>query len=150
MQSESLRRLDSLPKARPSGPVISHEELSRQVDEFLARGGEIEHIPSSFSKNLPPVFNDTPIIDPVSRKTLAVPMRELVDGRWLVNLTRVTTILGVSKPWVSARRREKAFPEPVVKKPQMRWDEEEILRFKADNQAALSRGMGGHNARALG
>lgn len=131
MRSESLVRLDA-----DQGSYTNSEarrcELNAQVNEFLARGGEIQvlHI-SQYDRDLK-LFNRGKCVDPMSGRVLARASRAEVGGRMVVSVRYLEKLLNMSDTKIRNLIYAGKFPASIPGLKPMGWDEAAVLAWMAE------------------
>lgn len=122
IRSESLRRLHVEHPVRNYGNATARAEIQSQVEEFLARGGQIKQIDSFQGVNR----EGMAVVDSISGNVVSLPSREEVDGTVLVTIKVVAAMVKLSDTNIRKRAHEGRFPKPLTTRPQWRWDETDI------------------------
>ena len=129
MRSDSLIRLNT--DSRTCDNERLRREIASQVDQFLASGGEIKVIQSMQTEPLPRPFNRSGIFCPMSGKLLARPGRSEENGRVVLNVRYLETLLGMSDTKIRKLIHSGQFPAPIKGMKPMGWDEEVVLAWMA-------------------
>lgn len=127
MRSDKLVRLDqSVPVRRTRG---DSDEIARHTQEFLARGGRIQKLPSNVGARPAHTFNASPVVDRLTGRVSTSPSRELVDGRMVLRMPAIVNMSGWSNTAIYRLCGIGEFPAPVIKQKPKAWDEAEVLEW---------------------
>ena len=127
MRSDKPIRLDQpVPVRRTRG---DSDEIARQTQEFLARGGRIQELPSNVGARPLHTFNASPVVDRLTGRVATSPSRKLVDGRMVLRMPAIVNLSGWSSTVIYRLCRLGEFPAPVIKQKPKAWDEHEVLEW---------------------
>jgi predicted DNA-binding transcriptional regulator AlpA len=131
MHSESLVRL--VPGEHEVSRLPNEalrDEIARQTREFLSRGGSINVIPTAEYQKGFNLFNSGTVIDPMTKKVLSRPSRELINGRMIIRMSAMELAAGMSDTKLrNLSYSDPTFPKPVAGLRPRAWDEAAFLAW---------------------